>query len=99
MIHSDKIAEIFKHRNILREKYKNWVGYEYTANTLIALELLSTSHCVGGWRYKKTEYLPWFSGDSAVCLRVIVTGVSRERGTSTKNKVIDLSVYKCVFDS
>lgn len=39
MIHSDKIAEIFKHRNIVREKYENWAGYEYTANTLITLEL------------------------------------------------------------
>lgn len=67
MTHSDKTAEIFKRRNIFREKYENWVGYEYTANTLLTLELLSTSHCVGGGNTGRQNSCPGLVG-TQICV-------------------------------
>lgn len=96
MIHSGKIAEIFKHRNIFREEYGNWVGYEYTANTLITLESISTSHCVREWRSKKAEYLPWSSRDSDMCLMIIVTSISRTRVPAQTVECL-ICVHVCIW--
>lgn len=62
MIHSDKIAEIFKHRNIVREKYENWAAYEYTANTLITLELFQRVIVSGGGDKRRQNTCPGLVG-------------------------------------
>lgn len=75
--------------------------YKCTANTLSIFVLISVSYCARWWSYKKNEtgYLSRSCGDSDIYFMIIVVSIGRDERISTNNRVINLSVYMCVFES
>lgn len=71
--------------------------YEYTANTLSMLELISISHCARWWGYKKnkTEPLSWSWGGLGCVFYGNVVGVSREQGAAQTTERLT-SLCTCV---